>query len=369
MGKVISFGLDDHASRRRYDTLFKDCPYAVIQQSTYWAEAIGEIGPDFPLFLTYEEDGKAVAGLPLYLFNGPAGPILNSVPQAGPLGGIFCHPHLEEDARSIAYQALIHSAEDIAVSKNCLAMTIITNPFEPDIDLYEQYLNPTWTFENFTQIAMVDTVAKNSEFVLPGNDQRNPGRTIRKARRSGLVAGLCRDIKTFESWLEVHARRHIELGLSPLGKRLLSNLHQHLAPRGLAFLQLAFWEKEIAGGCLCVLHKNIGDAFILSMNPDHRDKSPNYLVVEQAFLEMARRGVKIFNWQSAPARKDGIYKFKRQWGSVERPYFFVTKALQPVDEILSLSREEVMKGYPGHYVLPFGALDGTGPKRRYKKGC
>jgi hypothetical protein len=175
-------------------------------------------------------------------------------------------------------------------------------------------------------------------------------------------------METFKSWYAVHIRRHLELGLSPLNERLLSNLYRHLVPKGLIFIQLAFWEKEIAGGCFCVLHGNICDVFMLSMNPDHRDKAPNVLVMEQAFLEMRRRGVKICNWQSSPAREDGVYRFKKWWGSVERPYFFVTKALQPVDKILSLSREEVMKGYPGHYVLPFGALDGAAPGRRLKKG-
>lgn len=88
-GQVVEGELSDRRFRAEYDDLFEACPDAFIQQSTYWAEAIRDLGPDRPIFLLYRDGDEAIAGLPLYLYEHPRGNVLTSVPQAGPLGGIF----------------------------------------------------------------------------------------------------------------------------------------------------------------------------------------------------------------------------------------------------------------------------------------
>src|SRR5262245_5451084 len=155
---VVAFGLDDGAARRQYDALFADCPHAFIQQSTAWAEAIAALGPDQPLFLMAVREGAAVGGLPLYLFQGPAGSILTSVPQAGPLGGVFVRRG--EPAEPV-YAALLERAERIAREQRCLAFTVITSPFADDLALYERHLRPDLLLENFTQAVSLERVIRD----------------------------------------------------------------------------------------------------------------------------------------------------------------------------------------------------------------
>ena len=362
--QVVAFGLDDVEARRRYDALFSDCPHAVIQQSTHWAEIISDIGPDKPIFLMALRDGQAIAGLPLYLFRGPAGGVLTSVPQAGPLGGIFVR-HGENDEP--AYAALLAAADRIAAESACIAMTLITNPLRDDVALYEKHLAPDLVLENFTQIVQVARAVRGDAWVLPNNSERNPGRTIRKARAAGLSARLATDIGDLERWYPIHERRHTQLNLAPLPHALLRNIFMVLHPRGEAFLQLVMLEEEIAAGCLFIQHREICDAFIMSMNSALGDKAPNYLLVEQALFTMSRRGIRCMNWQSSPRRGDGVYNFKKQWGSEERPYYFVTKLYCPPERILSLGVDGARRGYPGHYVVPFGVFESGFSQRRYRK--
>jgi hypothetical protein len=101
--RVFEFALTDGALRARYDALFEDCPAAFIQQSTYWSEVIQDLGPDRPIFLLCEEDGIAVGGLPLYLFRGRFGDVLTSVPQPGPLGGVFLRPGIGTQQQERVY--------------------------------------------------------------------------------------------------------------------------------------------------------------------------------------------------------------------------------------------------------------------------
>src|SRR5207249_1087653 len=95
-GVVEAFGLGDLPWRARYDALFAACPAAFVQQSSPWAEAIAPLGPDRVILLLFHDGTRDVAGLPLYLFEGPSGPVLTSVPQPGPLGGVFVRPGLAE---------------------------------------------------------------------------------------------------------------------------------------------------------------------------------------------------------------------------------------------------------------------------------
>lgn len=362
--EVVVFGLDDIETRRRYDALFADCPHAFVQQSTLWAEVIRGLGPDEPIFAMAVRGGVAVAGLPLYLFHGPAGSVLTSIPQAGPLGGVF---QRAGESPGPVYQALLTEAVRIAAARECIALTLITNPFTDDLQLYEQHLQPDLVFENFTQVVDLRNVIRNGEWILPNNSERNPGRTIKKAKAAGLMSRLSEDAGEFDRWYAIHQRRHTELGLTPLRRGLLERIHSLLRPRGNAFLQMVMTGDEIAAGCLYVHHRDVCDAFIMSMHSDHGAKAPNYLLMEQAMFTMARREIRYLNWQSSPRRGDGVYNFKKQWGSEERLYYFVTKLFGRKERILALGADGVRSGYPGHYVVPFSAFDSGLSQKRYRK--
>ena len=79
--KIEIYSIDE---AKPYEQLFKDCPHALIQQSTYWADVISPISNDTPYFLVaYGKDSNPLGGLPLYHFQGDLGGILTSVPHAG----------------------------------------------------------------------------------------------------------------------------------------------------------------------------------------------------------------------------------------------------------------------------------------------
>lgn len=351
--EVVAFGLGDSALRGRYDRLHGSCPRAYIQQSTTWAEIIAPLGPDQPMFLLATDESGDLGGLPLYLFDAVPGKILTSVPQPGPLGGVFGRS--TADASGV-YRALLNAADSVARQNDCLALTIISNPLADDRPLYRRFLAPDLEFENFTQIVPVERAVSEGIFILPNNRERNPGRTLRKAHAFGFRTELCEDPETFSRWYEIHTRRHGELGLAPLARPLLCGLWRRLAPQGKAFLLVVRAGDEIASGCLFVQHRDICDAFILSTNMAFSKQAPNYLLLEQALLLMAKRGVRWMNWQSSPKRNDGVYKFKAQWGSVERTYSFLTKVYGNSDRILKIGAAGARRNYPNHYLIPFEAF-------------
>lgn len=364
---VERFGLGDVALRARYDALFEECPRAFIQQSTLWAEVIAELGPDEPLFLLCTDAGRDVAGLPLYVFRGPFGAILSSVPQAGPLGGVFCRPGLAREAREAAYAALIEAALAASRERDATALSLITNPFDPDLELVERHMEPDLVLENFTQFVPLDEIVEGRQLKLRDWQRRsNLSRCLKRARAAGFAPLERPDAAAFDAWYAIHAERHQEIGARPLPRRLLENIRRVLEPRGKAFFQVLTSGSEIASGTLFIGHREVLDVFMLSMNSRFAESQPNFLGTELSLFEARERGHTIYNWQSSPGRGSGVHRYKEQWGSQERAYAFVTRLFHR-ERIAGRSADEVRAGYPGHYVAPYAAfLDGFASSRYAK---
>lgn len=365
---VLEVGLDDPPGRARYDRLFESCPGAFIQQSSDWAQAIQGLGPDLPILLLCHDGRDDIAGLPLYLFEAPSGNILTSVPQAGPLGGVFVRPGLEAPRTEDAYACLLERAAGIARERSCLSLTLITSPFLDDLPLYERSLDSPLVFENFTQFIPLDGAVDGDRILLrDANRRSNLSRNLRRAKDAGFTVEPAEGDEDLLAWYKVHERRHRELGATPLPFELVSSLLRVLGPRGKARLLLVRRGRKIASGCLYVLHRDILDVFMLSMDSAYVEDAPNFLNTEASLVWAGAVGVRTYNWQSSPGRATGVYRYKQQWGSREAPYYFVTQLLSPPDVFLRLGKEGIAARYPGHYVVPFAALDAGFSARRFRK--
>ncbi len=367
--ETIEFNLEDSLLRGRYDSLFESCPDAFIQQSTYWAEVIKDVGPDRPFFLLCTDDGQDVAGLPLFLFEPDFGPILSSVPQAGPLGGVFVRPGLSLEKRNKAYACLLEKALGLARQNRCLALSIITNPFVQDLDLYKTYLAPDYILENFTQCADMGGLVREGCLHLRNRKYRyNITRNLKKTASRSFSIGFGESEDDLETWYDVHEKRHRQLGASPLPFSLFQNMFRQLRPQGKAHLLLVKDGDRIASGGFYVRHRNVMDVFMLSMNEDYADRAPNYHNTEHSILWAARQGVRFYNWQSSPSRKSGVYEYKKQWGAEDFGYYFLTKLFCPIEKLRSFGRQELQRCYAGHYVIPFAALEEKTDRNYFRKG-
>ncbi len=269
----------------RYDRLFESCPDALIQQSTYWCEAIRDLGPDRPLFLLCHDGGEDLAGLPLYLFEHPLGNILTSVPQPGPMVGIFCRGGLPEQQVAEIYRELLAAAVALARRYRCLTLTLITNPFADDLHLYERFLAPDAVLENFLQAIPLDGIFSDGNVYLPASRWRNNlSRNLRKGAAAGFRVSFCESVEHLRDWHSVHVQRHTELGAAPLSLRLFENLFTTLRSRNRAELILVEKRDEIASGCLFVYHRHIMDVFMLSMDSRFEGQAPNYVPALSVFF-------------------------------------------------------------------------------------
>jgi hypothetical protein len=354
--KVRAVQLSD-PDRRIYDELFEACENAFIQQSTYWAEVIAELGPDTAYFLFAEEDGRPIAGLPLYLYRHQFGAVLTSVPQSGPLGGVFVRPGVGQATAAACYQALLQEAVALARANQCIALSVVTNPIDDDLSYYRTELAPEYIFENFTQyISIREHFDAAGKVQLPDYNRRtNLSRNLSKARRAGYRIRHCTDPGEIDALYQVHLKRHAEISAPPIDIRLLRNIALHLVPRGKAFFLVVESDKGVVSWGVYVHHRQTLDVLRLNMDSAAAADCPNFLNTDESLHEARKLGVTCYNWQSAPSRASGVYRYKQQWGSQESKYYYVTKLFCPPSYLEELGVETLKREYQLHFIAPYVA--------------
>lgn len=358
MAHIVEIDFKDRRLVRRYEQLFDECPDACIQQSTDWADVIQDLGPDLPIFLLCEHDGRDIAALPLYLYEQPTGNILNSVPQPGPLGGVFCRGGLTSEVRTAAYRALLEQAQAIATRHDCVTLSLITNPFEDDLAEYETHLAPDYIFENFTQYVPLDQPAHRN------HGHRN---NLNRAKAAGFTISVCKRLDELDTWYALHKTRHTEIGAQPLDSRLFRNLFERLVSKGKAQLILVKRNGRIVSGGFYIHHRRVLDVFMISFDSTEAKNAPNFLNTDYSMEWAKGLGLTIYNWQSSSNKQSGVYQFKQQWGSLDRPYYFVTKVTDRHNRLASLTADVLRRHYPWHYVMPYGVFERGLAHRRFTK--
>jgi hypothetical protein len=293
-----------------------------------------------------------VGVLTAYRFEGPLGAILNSVPQAGPLGGVACGPEIDPEP---IYHALLTAYVELARSTGCAVATVISNPFWPDNDLCERCFDPDYELENVCQVLDLDeAVDASGKFVRASTHvQRN----LRKALSGNLRVDEEQSAANVEEWYGIHLARHTEIGVRPLPKALFAGALHHMVPRdkGRFFFVRHTDSGEMVAGGFYVYHGAVMDALMPSISGEHASAGAAYVLASHSIRWAKQRGLRYYNWQPSPP-DGGVYRFKRQWGSHDVSYRYLTRITGDIERFLQSSPEQIASGYPWHFVLPFDRL-------------
>jgi hypothetical protein len=335
------------------EAFFEASPRSLAQQTPAWRDVITRLGDDEPLFLVCRRGrGDIVGVLPAYRFEGRLGALLTSVPQPGALGGVASGEDFEPGP---VYRALLNAFVELAAERGCALASLISNPIWPDRALYERWLAPDYVLEN--SCLVLDLEHALDAAGRPTAPKTALRRNLRKAESGALVIDEEQTETNVDAWYEIHATRHREIGAVPLPQRLFRAALECAVPRGKArffFVRLARGGEMVAGGFyLC--HGDVIDAFMPSLRSEFAGLSPNYLLALHSMQWAKAHGLRWYNWQASPP-EGGVARFKRQWGSVEHPYCYLTRVTGDVGPFLASTPEELVAEYPWHYVLPYDRL-------------
>lgn len=355
---------DAPAADAEVDAFLDACPSSFAQQTVAWREVITRTGSDRPVFLGCWEDDDLVGVLPAYRFEGPLGAILTSVPQAGPLGGVAIAPDADPDP---VYRALLDAYLKLARDTDCALASLITNPLWPDRPRYERAHAPDFVLENVCQVLdLASALSDGGEIVGAGT---NLSRNLRKASSGAIRIDDEQTPENVASWYGLHVTRHREIGATPLPEALFVAALEHAVPKNKArfFFVRDTATDAMVGGGFYVYHAQVMDALMPAMRREAAALAPNYLLAIHSMCWARDHGIRYYNWQASPP-DGGVHRFKRQWGSTDRPYAYLTWTTGDAAPFLASTVAEVSRAYPWHYVLPFDRIGvgagRTGPSAR-----
>jgi hypothetical protein len=348
----------DSEERSMFDGYVESAKSTFIQQSTKWATAIADIHRDEPAYFYIKDDGDFL-GASLYFYEGEYGPILCSNVQA-PTIGTFCRAIETEGKAEEMYQKLINHILTFAGDKGCITVSVMTNPFNEEHDLVYDTFDPQCGIESFIQTITIDKYFDDEGNITfkDYNRRTNLSRNVKNAYDYGFKSEVSTNIDDLDYWYEnIHAVRINEVGGTPLPKNMFLDAFETMEDN-ILFL-IAKKDGDIVGGDFCAYtEEGILENIMLSSDSDHFEEGVNFFLIDQLLRWCYENKISHYDWQSSNPPKGGVFRFKKQWGSVVRTFYHYTKILdeQRFEELSELDEESVFEAYPNHFIAPYHTL-------------
>lgn len=364
--EVMDF--NDKEEQMEFDKLLLNCKWSLIQQSTYWGKVVKDISPDIPYFLVAKENGKWIGGLCLYLYSHEFGNILTSNPHAGSMGSVSIQENSTKP--ELVYQLLLEYAVKLAEELNCITLSLSTNPFLDDHELFQKYLKPDTGIESYIQVIWLNEFFnEQGEHIFRDYIKRsNLSRNVRKSYKSGLKFIDYCDVTLLKEWYKIHSNRLTNLGATPLPFQIFENvLNLGRENENMKYI-FAEYNDELVGGCLNIFNKNVFDIFMLSSDMDTaQELGTNFFLVDSILKFVNKLGIPVFNWQSSNPPTGGSFRFKKQWGSKVLIYYYYTKIIGDLKHLQNMNLNSVKNAYNWHFVAPYHSIIDVNDKRIPKK--
>jgi len=320
--------------------------FVPVQHDPRWAQVYSKLDNEDFYILVACEDSKIVGLSNFTVFNGPLGSIIHANPYMG-YGGCSCAPQKESEV----IHALMASLLKWAQKSGCITVSVGTPPFSEKLcDSYIAGLEPDFVYRKFYQYNYLDQHplekmnAKHRHMIF---------RKIKNAESSNVKVTLATTPSQLESWLDIYEGRYTEIDAKTLPRTFYRALWDTFGPAGKAELHLAYKDEQFLGGDLFVIGRGIVDCFSNVFSDEGMELHAGFLTIHKALNRFVESKLKRFNWQSGPARGDGVYEFKRRWGAVEGEYSILTKVLGDTTVFTSRPLAEVRNAYGLHFVLPY----------------
>jgi len=307
-------------------------------------------------YLLGYESGELAAALPLFLKDGPAGPVVNSLPFYGSHGGLVARP----TAGMAVRRGLMERFRDFCSTRGVLSATIIESPFAPCADLYLDG-QPAFLDERVGQItplpAPLPSCGNIEEELLALYHQKTRN-MVRKGMKSGFSVSHSGNSEVLNALHRIHEDNIRAVGGMPkpwhvfkaIDKVFTYDKHYRVyfaeCADGIVSLMLVFYFNQTV------------EYFTPATLESHRSRQPLSLLIFAAMRDaIIERGARYWNWGGTWLDQDGVYLFKSRWGTHDHRYRYYTYVDQEKRELLkAYTRADLLGDYPYFFTLPFREL-------------
>jgi hypothetical protein len=310
-----------------------------------------------PYYLIALEDDKIIGALPSFLkINEKYGNVLNSLPWYGSNPGITVDPDYPD--RQQLKITLLNAFNELAQEKKVVTSTIITRPFELDLELFKNYSKYNYIDSRIGMITPLPKFSNNIDADLMTMIHSKTRNLVRKGQKSGARFYHNNSKSTISFLVDTHSKNMKEVGAPPKDETLFNEVTKIFSyDKDYRIYIVELEGIKIAALLLKYFSKTV-DYFTPAIVAEYRCYQPLNLLIFNAMKDAAERGFYYWNWGGTTLpSQEGVYHFKKRWGSEECVYNYFTRSYGDISELLDQKEETILKEYPYFYVLPFSELN------------
>jgi len=307
-------------------------------------------------YLIALEDNKIVGTLPVFLFtNGKYGNVLNSLPWYGSNPGISINPAAVN--REEIKISLLNMFNKLAIEKKAVTSTIITRPFEVDIDLFKKYSEYNYLDSRVGLVTQLPEPSNHIDSDVMKSFHSKTRNLVRKAQKSEMTFYHDDSEETFKFLVDTHRQNMEAVGAPPKDDILFNGVRELFDYDDDYRIYIAELNGNKIAALLLKYYAKTVDYFTPAIVTEYRSYQPLNLLIFNAMIDASKNGYKYWNWGGTTLpSQEGVYHFKKRMGADECEYFYYTRAYGDIEHLLSLEGSTLLKEYPYFFVLPFSEL-------------
>lgn len=290
----------------RWDQFVTRHPNGSIYHHSLWQEVIHKTYKYEPLyFVVQNNQNEILAAIPIFFVNSFfTGSRFVSLPFSDYCDVLFD----QQQDLYLLLQAIQHRMEKLKVKY---------------LEIKTLYSELSQTDFPFTQVDNslnhVLKLGSTSEELFRSFHKSYIQRNIRKAKKSRLkvINGQSEtDLKVFYNLLVMTRKKH---GLPPQPFLYYANLWRFFKEKNLIRFFTAFEEELPVASILTVNFRDSVYFLYGGSNKNYLQNRPNHLLLWEAIKWSNKNGFKYFDFGRTSSDNEGLLKFKRNWGTTERP--------------------------------------------------
>jgi hypothetical protein len=291
--------------------------------------------------LVLDPDSRVRAALPLMTFNGEFGTVYNSLPFYGSNGGFITSDHESANVLKRVYNEIVSETRTASA-------TLIENPLD-NVD-YEG-LAYDFMDRRIGQLTPIGYKDEHAERLMQSFHYKTRN-MIRKAEKLGVEAYV--DNAKLDFIEVVHNENMMEIGGPPKSARFFKLVPVHFRPDADFRVYVAEIDGEPVAGILLFYFNQTVEYYTPVIRREFRETQALSQTIFIAMSDASREGYQWWNWGGTWSSQEGVYRFKKRWGTLDKPYAYYTKLNN--NHLRELDQTKLLGAYPDFYVLPFSAL-------------
>jgi len=341
-----------------YEGLVRNSKYGMLYQSSKYLNLLNLFIDAKLLFIIYKYNDCIKAAMPIFIkSNQKYGNVANSLPFYGSHGGVLLVDNLYFIEKiKILKEVLAYFKEEFVNTYDVSISTIITTPFEENVELYKNILKPDFIDSRIGQIATLPSIYDEQVLLYMFNKKcRN---AVRKAIKCNVSINIMGDYdeNLIDKLYYMHVKHMESVNGIPKPLIFFEKINDFFELNKDYKIYYATYNDNIIAMALLFYYKDVVEYYTPVVDSNHRSLNPMNLIIFKAMLDAVKDGFKLWNFGGTWKSQTGVYRFKKSFGAKDFSYYYFINIYSDISELLTLTPSEIQKEYRWFYVIPFNIL-------------